>query len=134
MTQVYSINLDPVRKVCAYALNHMIKLDEFMAIYEKKAKLIGDRLEHCVYINPPGYKFVFSLEEVPTTDFKKIYLIKKLSGSLNIPNKYPSMEFMKAIMEIFEMKPLEQCSVKMNEDDPIPNIEIHDIISVIDKS
>ncbi|AGC01593.1 divergent P-loop NTPase [Acanthamoeba polyphaga moumouvirus] len=120
------IDYNKLKLLKEYAENNIIKMDEIMNIYHGKAEIIGNRIDHCVFFDF-GYKFVYSIEEVPSTDFKKFYTIKKLSGSVNNGN-YPSVELMKIIMNELDMKDLSECNIKINKNDPIPNIEIMDII------
>ncbi|AVL94208.1 hypothetical protein mvi_848 [Megavirus vitis] len=126
MTTPVIIDHDKIRILKEYAENHVIMINEIMDIYHGKAKTIGDRVDHCIFFDF-GYKFVYSIEQIPSTDFKKLYTIKRLSGSVNNGN-YPSIQLMKIVMKELNMKDLDDCDIKINKNDPIPNIEIMDII------
>lgn len=125
MTDPVIINYAELRVLKEYAENHIIKMNDILDIYNCKAHVVGDRLEHCVFFDV-GCKFVYSIEELLSTDLKKFYTVKKLSGSVN--GDYPSVELMKLITKVLDMKDLSECSIQINENDPIPNIEIVDII------
>jgi hypothetical protein len=116
-----------INTVKLYAENNIVSKDEIMKIYENNSSIIGDRKEHCIFLDF-GYKFVYSIEEIPTTDFKTIYKIKKLSGSCLRIGRYPSIETMQIMLAKLGMSKLEDCRVLVNSDNTVPNIEIHDII------
>ena len=123
------IDNDKFLMLRAYAEAHEITVDEFMQIYKKKLPIIGDRDEHILYLSN-GFRFVFSIENVPSGNKTKTYKIRKLSGSVNHKGKYPHPIVMETIAGLLGFIDFNKCSVKMNGNDPIPNIEIHEIISI----
>lgn len=129
MTTQYIIIFDDekINALKTYAENNVVSRKEIIEIYNGIKPIVGDRDLHCIYLNF-GYKFIFSIEEVPSTNSNKTYRIKKLSGSSLRPKSYPSIESFKIMMEKLGMKPIGECNVKMNVNDPIPNIEVHDVI------
>ncbi|QGR53607.1 hypothetical protein [Moumouvirus maliensis] len=125
MTVPVVINYAELKALKEYAESHIIRMNDILNIRNGKADLVGDRLEHCVFFDV-GCKFVYSIEELPSSDLKKFYTVKKLSGSVN--GKYPSVQLMRIIMKELNMKDFSECSIKINENDPIPNIEVMDVI------
>ncbi|AVL94464.1 divergent P-loop NTPase [Moumouvirus australiensis] len=125
MTAHVIINYAELKTLKEYAENHILRMIDILKIYSGKTDVVGDRLEHCVFFDV-GCKFVYSIEELPSTDLKKFYTVKKLSGSVN--GEYPSVQLMRIIMKELNMKDFSECSIKINENDPIPNIEVMDII------
>lgn len=115
-----------LKKLKNYAEKNIITHDDLIKISKGEAKIIGDRKEHCFFF-ADTYKIVYSMENIPHVNLKKIYPVKRLSVSIN-NGKYPSIEFVKLIMCELEMKDLEDCRVKLNENDIIPNIEIIDFL------
>jgi len=114
-----------------YAEEHEITRDEFMQIYEHSAPLIGDRKDHILYLLY-GYRFLYSIENVPHSCKPLTYRIRKLSGSIDNgdSNKYPAPEVMEYVANMLGFVNFKKCGVKINSTDPIPNIEIHEIISI----
>ncbi|BCS82807.1 divergent P-loop NTPase [Cotonvirus japonicus] len=126
MSKLVILDVEKIIDLKHRAESHFIDYKENMAIYNGKAKIVGDRPEHVLFLDP-GFKFVYSIEEIPSTDFKKLYTLKKLSGSINNGN-YPSIDLMKIMLEYLGMSELSKCNVSIKHQDTIPNIEIVDII------
>lgn len=113
-----------------YVEEHEITREEFMLIYNKQAPLVGDREGHILYL-PIGFRFVYSIENVPHTCKPITYRIRKLSGSINngSNDRYPAPAVMEYVANKLGFASFKKCSVKINSNDTIPNIEIHEIIS-----
>jgi hypothetical protein len=129
---VCQLDLDKIAEWKDHCLSHEISTEELLKIDNGTAPKIGDRNEHILYA-PVGFRFVFSIEYCPSLTSSRIYKMRRLSGSLNKPEKYPTPKLMGAISQILGFGPLEKCIVKLNDQDPIPNIEINEIIEIIDK-
>jgi hypothetical protein len=123
------IDDDKILELKKYAEEHEITRDEFMQMYNKQAPLIGDREGHILYLMN-GFRFVHSIENVPHTCKPITYRIRKLSGSVNngSNDKYPAPAVMEYIANKLGFTDFKKCGVKINANDPIPNIEIHEII------
>lgn len=124
---IASISDVQIEKVRNYAVNNEITVDEYVDIFHGKKSLVGDREEH-VYSNE-YFKFVFSIDHLPKSDFSKIYVLRHLSVSRNCPDRYPSIGLIQIISKNFGFKNFEECDIKIKKDDPIPNIDITEIIS-----
>lgn len=127
---VCEINLDKLSEWKDWCLLNEITYQEALRIFEGKSSPVGDRPGYTLFV-PIGFKFVFSIENTPSIDRKSIYKIRKLSGSLNKPNAYPTMELMTFISGKLGFGSLDMCNIRIKDSDPIPNIEISEIISVM---
>lgn len=126
MAVTCTIKLEDLKQLKQYATTHEITIEEYAQIYKRQKPFVGDRKEY-MYTND-YYKFVFSIESMPSLDFKKIYNVKRFSASVNIPNKYPSVELVRMIIKYLGLNDLEKCTRNVNENDIIPHIEIVDMI------
>uniref|UniRef100_A0A6C0C812 Uncharacterized protein n=1 Tax=viral metagenome TaxID=1070528 RepID=A0A6C0C812_9ZZZZ len=124
------IDDDKILKLKKYAEEHEITREEFMLMYNKQAPLIGDRVDHILYLDV-GYRFVYSIENVPHSSKPITYRIRKLSGSVNNGGdaKFPSPIVMEYVADKLGFANFRKCNVKINSNEVIPNIEIHEIIS-----
>jgi hypothetical protein len=112
-----------------WCLSHEISLEEILQMSKGLAPLIGNRSSHVLYL-PIGFRFVFSIENTPSKDFKNVYRIRRLSGSLDKPGKYPTPILMQTISEKLGFGPFDNCIIRINDTDPIPNIEINEVIEI----
>jgi hypothetical protein len=128
----YELNLKEVNQWKDYCLSHEITVEEIIRISKGKAPLIGDRCGH-VLILPIGFRFVFSIEYVPSLISSDIHKMRRLSGSSTRLGKYPSPELMKTIAQILGFSPFEKCIIRLNKNAPIPNVEVDEIIGIVTK-
>lgn len=126
---VCAVDFDKISKWYDWCSSHEISFEEIIRISKSEAPLIGDRPDHILYL-PIGFRFVFSIENTPSIDFKSVYKVRRLSGSVNKPGSYPTQFLMTTISEKLGFGPLDKCIIKVNDMDPIPNIEINEIIEV----
>lgn len=127
MSRVFIAEDDKILALRKYGEEHEITREEFMKIYDKQAPYIGDRDGHILTLHQ-GFRFVFSIENVPHA-FKPItYRMRKLSASVD-NDKYPSPAVMEYVANILGFVDFKKCHTKLNTDAPIPNIEISEIIS-----
>jgi hypothetical protein len=127
---VCEINLDKLLEWKDWCLSHEITYEEALLIFEGKALPVGDRPGYTLYL-PIGFKYVFTIENTPSIDRSSIYKVRKLSGSLNKPDKYPTIELMTFISEKLGFSRLDKHNIRIKDRDPIPNIEISEVINVI---
>jgi hypothetical protein len=123
------INYQKLSDLRKYVESHIIKYDEALKIMSGSAKPAGNRPEHTVYFDF-GYKFVYSIEETPSTDFKKIYTLRKLSGSVNKKDRYPNDIALKDICNKLGFGEYEKCMIQVNENDIVPHIQVIEVIGV----
>lgn len=123
------IDFDQIKKWKEYVVNHEITLEEIMRIANKEAKYVGDRPEYVLYVDV-GYRFVHSIENVPSLKDKSVYKIRRLSGSIPGSDKFPSIPVMQEISSKLGFGDWKNCSFRLNSNDPIPNIEIVEVISI----
>lgn len=126
---VCEVDFDKLLKWKDWCIEHEISYEEALLIFAGKANPVGDRLGHVLNL-PIGFKFVFSIENTPSLDRKSIYKIRRLSGSINKPEKYPTIELMTFISGQLGFSPLDKCSIRLKDTDPIPNIEINEVINI----
>lgn len=120
-TIICDINIESIKKVHQYAISNEISYEEVNDIIKGKKQSVGDRDEH-IYFNG-YYKFVISIENTPSTDYKKIYKLKRMSVSLGIQNKYPNLSLLKIIAKDINFHDVDKCDISVNKDDAMPNIE-----------
>ncbi|ALR83734.1 hypothetical protein [Niemeyer virus] len=125
MSRSAIIDNEKISKWRSYVESHVITYDDYMKIFRGEAKLVGDRLEHCLFMDY-GFKFVYSIEEAPSPDFKKLHTIKRLSGSVDNGN-YPTLQLIKIMLDKLGMKTFDKCQYRINKNDIVPNIEIIDL-------
>lgn len=127
MSRIFIAEDDKILALRKYGEEHEITSDEFMKIYNGQAPFVGDRKGHILMLHW-GFRFVFSIENVPHA-FKPItYRMRKLSASVD-NDKYPSPTVMEYVSNILGFVNFKKCHTKLNTDAPIPNIEIREIIS-----
>ena len=129
MSSVFIIDNNKIAAWKSYVENHEISIHEFMEIYNGKQPLVGNRDNHILYLDT-GFRFVYSVENIPSQCGKNIYRIRKLSGSFHKEQKYPHPQVMRQIADLLGFSDFTKCQIKINDTDTIPNIEIHDVISI----
>lgn len=127
MSRIFIAEDDKILALRKYAEEHEITSEEFMKIYNKQAPNIGDRQGHILTLHQ-GFRFVFSIENVPHVSKPITYRMRKLSASVD-NDKYPSPVVMEYVADMLGFVDFKKCRAKLNIDAPIPNIEIHEIIS-----
>ena len=125
-TQTCRIDTNEFDRINDYSIKHEITPTKLSKISKGELPIVGDRKEH-TYENE-YFKFVLSIDNTPSFDFKKMYKLKRLSVSRPNSTRYPSLELVKNVTAYLKFSDLEKCNVKINENDPIPNIEVIDIL------
>ena len=116
-----------IKKWKEFVENNEITLEESLEILYKKKPLVGNREGFSISLDF-GYKFVYSIENAPSKDFTEVHRIKRLSGSSSRKGMYPNIFVFKELCELLDFKSFKNCVLKMNDKDPIPNIEIMEFI------
>jgi hypothetical protein len=126
------IDFDELERINKYADQNEINIDEYSDIVNKRKLCVGDRKEY-TYITE-YFKFVISIDHAPLIDYKKICKIKRMTASLNVPNRFPSVGLLSIIMKHLHFSEFEKCNIVMNKDDVVPHIEVNYIIETRDLS
>lgn len=112
-----------------YAESHEIFSDEILRMAKQELPYVGDRPDHILYLEF-GYRFVYSIENIPSNDMKSVYKIRRLSASSARTGKYPNDVLMKEISALLGFENFETSTFKVNDKDVIPNVEMIEVISV----
>lgn len=126
---------EKIKQLRKFAEENIITFNEFKRIFRKEEKCVGDRPKHIVYL-PTKYRLVYSVEYCCTSDRKTKIKCKHMSlSALKKPEdneqKYPNMQAVKLICELLGFSSFDsgKIQVDMRKDDPIPNIDVVEILS-----
>lgn len=129
MTHCCIFDSNKIAKWKKFCVENEISHEETLKIANRTALPVGDRPDYILYLDD-GYRFVYSIDTMISLSGTCTYKIRKLSGSVTRSGMYPSVAVMKEIMHRLDFKGLGECKIIINDHDPIPNIEIHDVISI----
>lgn len=123
---------EEIKALREYGENHVIDYDEVMKIYKGEEKCAGNRNGYTLYLYD-GFKLVFSIEWTPMSNMINKVKLKRMSLSSSKKDddgsiRYPNELALESISQLLGFSSLDKCFVKMNKNDPIPNIEIMEIL------
>lgn len=82
---------EKIRAWKEYGLNHEISLEEYREILKGNRPIVGYREGHVIHLQV-GFRFVFSIENCPTTNPNMSARVRRLSGSCGIIFSSPFLQ------------------------------------------
>lgn len=123
-----------IKNLRIYAEAHPFSFEDFKNTYNKKAKCAGDLKEHYIIL-PVHYKLVYSIDWCCSADRTMKFMCKHMSMSSmreSEEQRYPNEIALRTISKLLGFSPLESNNVivQKKDKDPIPNIDIVEIIKM----